>query len=218
MALRINLYHEALKQQQARRRDPLKLGMFGLAFIGVCFVLYYICRLSTVHDLNNRVAVLQQEWAKCEPREKAAKAREDELEKKKKLTDALVARIETRFYWAPVLDEILESVPREIQLTRLDGGLVKDHEGEVTLMVNGISGSAAPRQAAEELRTTIDEKFGAKFKKVASHFNLLDDSDVSVTLDGQTRATANFAIEFQLHTQPETVPAATQVRHKIAAQ
>src|SRR5256885_1408433 len=118
MALHINLYHEVQKQQLARRRDPLKLGMLGLLCIGVGFVIFYLYRMECVHEINSHVAALQAEWEKLDPKQKAAKEREEELNIAVKLNDMFVKRIDGRFYWAPVLAQILEKVPVDVQLTK----------------------------------------------------------------------------------------------------
>ncbi len=217
MALHINLYHEIQKQELARRRDPLKLGMLGLLLVVIGFVAFYFYRMESVHLLNVRIATLETEWKKFEPKQKAAKTREDELTQNIKLSDLLTKRIESRFYWAPILDEVLQNVPREVQITKLAGDLAIEKGRPSVLLVSGISSSAAPRKVAEDLRTALDEKLAENFEKVNSRFNSLDDTEESVTLDGKPCPTATFAIEFQLHNsapEPTPVPA----RKKVAAQ
>lgn len=218
MSLRINLYHEIQKQQKARRRDPLKLAMFGLAFIGICFVAYYLYRLGAVHEVNSQAAVIEENWSKMEPKQKAAKTREDELTANIKLCDDLVRRIEGRFFWAPILEELLHSVPPDVQLTHLDGTLNPSIHGRALLNVGGLSSTSEPRKVAEDFRTALDEKLGETFKQVDSHFNLLDDAETSVALNGQSFPVANFAIEFQLLNSVPEAPASTPTRRKVAAQ
>ena len=220
MALHINLYHEVQKQELARRRDPLKLGMLGLLIIGVGFVAYYFFRLERMHAINVRIAALEADWQRFDPKQKAARAREDELNADVKTYELLTKRIESRFYWAPLLQEVLENVPHEVQFTKVSGDLPLDGGKSSVLTVTGISSSEVPRKVAEDLRTALHEKLSESFKKVEAHFVSLDDSEETVLLDSKKAPTANFTIEFRLNNNvdPAPVPAPVANRKKVAAE
>ncbi|MEA3187648.1 MAG: hypothetical protein QOD99_1478 [Chthoniobacter sp.] len=219
MALHINLYHEIQKQALVRRRDPLKLGMFGLLIIGVGLVAYYFVRVEQIASLNTRVATLEQEYKKYEPKQKAAKAREDELNENIKVSELLVKRIEGRFYWAPILGRILQNTPTAVQFTKLNGVLATEPFQPASLVMTGIAGSEVPRKTAEDLRTTLAEKIAPDFKKVEAGFSSLEDSDVNVTVAGQSRPVANFIIDIHLKkTEPAPTPVPARKKVAVAAQ
>lgn len=210
MALHINLHHEIQRQHRARRRDPFKLAMLALILIGSAFVGYYFVRLGNVRTVNNRLAAVEADWKRLEPRATAAKKLEEELTTEIKTSEALVKQIESRFYWAPVFEEILQVVPREAQITKLTGDIGTDGKGS-TIVVSGISAAGVPRKVAEDLRTALEDKLSAKFKQVNSSFRSLEDSEEAVVLNGRPLHTATFTMEFQI-TTAEPAQAAAPVR------
>src|SRR5450432_3729602 len=145
MAIHLNLYHEIQKQERQRRRDPLKIGMLGMIVVGICFLAYYFYRMEQVRGFNDEFTRLQTEWQTTEPKFTAAKARETEITAEIKTTDAIVQAIEGRFYWAPLLEKVLSSVPREVQITKLDGEIA-DKTKSGGLSVSGISSGSEPRK------------------------------------------------------------------------
>src|SRR4051794_25859889 len=108
MALHLNLYHELQKKQRAKKRDPLKLSMYGIALVVLCFVAYYFTRVAQVSEINSKLSGIGIEWQGLEPKQKAAAAQEAELNAQIKLSETLVQRIEGRMYWAPILQRIME--------------------------------------------------------------------------------------------------------------
>jgi Tfp pilus assembly protein PilN len=116
--------------------------------------------------------------------------------------------VDSRFYWAPVLDQILRSVPRTVQLTHVSADTPPDANATTSVLsITGISSAEEPRKEAEALRTALAARLGAHFKGVTSVFKSLDDSDEFVMLDGRRLATANFTIEFQLQVKDPVVAA-----------
>lgn len=199
MALHINLHHEIQTQARARRRDPLKLSMLAAALIGLAFVAYYFVRLNAVRTVTSRLSTVEAEWNRIEPRAKDAKKLEEELTAEIKTSEALVKRIESRFYWAPIFEQILQVVPREVQITKLAGEIGSDGKASA-IVISGVSASGVPRKVAEDLRTALDDKLSTKFKRVTSSFRSLEDSEESVVLNGRQLQTASFTMEFQLTT------------------
>ena len=72
--------------------------------------------------------------------------------------------MEHRFYWAPVLDQILQAVPAEVQFTRFDGGIIVDDKQKSTINLTGNCVGSEPRKVAEELRTALNNKLVEKFR------------------------------------------------------
>jgi hypothetical protein len=211
MALHINLYHEIQSQARARRRDPLKLAMLGMLAIGLGFVAYYFVCMGSLHSVNNRLAAVEGEWKKIEPRAKEAKKTEDELTTNIKTSETLVKQIENRFYWAPIFEGILQLVPRDAQIIKLAGELGGDGKPSA-IIVTGVAGSGVPRKVAEDLRTALDDKLSEKFKSVTSSFRSLEDSEEAVMINGQRFQTANFTMEFHITTTEPAAQAAAPAR------
>jgi Tfp pilus assembly protein PilN len=214
MALHLNLYHEIQKQHRARKRDPLKLGMYGMALVILGFIAYYFVRVAQVSEFTTRLTSLEQEWQTQEPKRKAAEERESEIRANMALADALVKRIEGRFYWAPMLDRLMQTVPREVQIVRLDASRSADKTRTVSFTLNGISTGNEPRQVAEDLRTALAAKFEDANSKATATFKVLEDREERVELDGQALRTATFAIQLDVvPADNETAAAAATPRH-----
>ena len=212
MALHLNLFHEALTAKAIKRRDPLKLAMYGLVAVIASFASYYVIELVKLHSINNSLATVKDEFSKLEPQAKIAKKREDELNAQMKSGDLLVKKVENRFYWAPMLEQIMQVVPREVQVTRLAGDIAGEGLRHCSLSLDGLSAGADARKVAEDLRTAIAEKFTGSYKNVSSKFRSLEDGTEMVLLDGKQVPTAMFGINVDLYVGAET--AAAQPAHK----
>jgi Tfp pilus assembly protein PilN len=198
MALHLNLYHEIQKQHRARKRDPLKLGMYALGAVMLGFLGYYFLRVAQVSETASTLVGVQADWQALEPKQKAAAAREAEISANAKLTESLVQQIEGRYYWGPILERIMQTVPAEVQLTRLEANRAADKAKKVSVMLNGISTGAEPRQTAEDLRTALEQGLGSDTVKVTSAFKQLEDSEDKAQLRGQALPTATFTIQIEL--------------------
>ncbi len=219
MALHLNLYHEVQRADLQRRRDPLKLGIIGMIVIAVGFLGYYFYRMESVRSVNEELSRLHAEWSATEPKFKVAQKRQAEIEVTLKTKATLVQMIENRFYWAPLFEKVLLTVPAEVQLTKLDGQMAdKDKQGG--LSVTGISSGEQPRKVAEDLRTAFFNKLSEKYKGVNSSFKTLEDSEQTVKIDGKLYATAVFSMQFQLISDtPAKAPVlATDRKPRVAKQ
>jgi hypothetical protein len=208
MPLHVNLYHEVLRQERDRQRDPLRLGMLGLLVIAIGFVANYFIVLAQAHVVGSQYQTQQAIFAALDPKAQAAKARQAELNDEITASDTMLKAVESRFYWAPVLDQVLKTVPRTVQLTHVGTDASGNTAGSSLLSITGISSGLEPRKEAEALRTALEARLSGQFKSVTSVFKNLDDSDQIVMLDGRRLATANFTIDFQLQAK-DPVAAAT---------
>lgn len=212
MPLHVNLYHEVQRQELARRRDPVRLGILALIVIATGFILNYFILLGRAHSVGTRFAALQDQWNAIDPKAKAAKAREDELNAQIAASDTVMKSVEGRFYWAPVLDEILKTVPRSVQVTHVGGEGPANPAAPITVLtVSGISSAPEPRKEAEALRIALDSRLSTEYKQVTSVFRSLDDSDQFVVLDGRRLPTASFTLEFQIQIGDVATAAAAPV-------
>lgn len=207
MALHLNLYHEVTTAKAIKRRDPLKLSMYALAAVVAGFASYYVIELVKLRSINNSLETVKAEFAKLEPLAKNAKKREETLNSQVKSGDLLVKKIESRFYWAPLLEQVMQVVPREVQVTRLAGDIAGEGLRHCTISLDGLSAGADARGIAEDLRTAIAEKFAANYKNVTSKFRSLEDGTEMVMLDGRQVPTAMFAISVDLYTGTAPAPA-----------
>jgi len=212
MPLHVNLYHEIQRQERARQRDPLRLGMLGMLVIAIGFVVYYFIALGSAHVVSVQYSTLQAQFAKLDPKAKAAKAREAELNDAISASDTMMKEVDGRFYWAPVLDQILQAVPMNVQLTHVGADMGSASAGTNVLTITGISSAAEPRKAAEALRTALATRLGKEFKNVNAFFKTLEDSDEFVVLDGKRLPTATFTLEFDLQVK-DPVQDAPPARH-----
>ena len=213
MPLHVNLYHEIQRQEMARRRDPLRLGMLAVFVIVIGFIANYIVALERAHTVGIHYSGLEAEWSGIEPRARNAKTRQDELDAQIKASDAMLKNVNSRFYWAPILGEILKTVPRTIQLTHLGAQAPTDAAATLcVLTVSGISSSTEPRKEAEAVRTALRARLGAQYKNVTSVFKTLEDSDQYVMLDGRRLPTAIFTMEFQIQVRDPVVVAPPPAR------
>lgn len=199
MALRLNLNHEILQAERLRKRDPLKLSIMGLSAIAACFAAYYFFQLAKMGVISQEYARKKGEFESIESKAAAAKIRDEELAVTMRAGENMLQRIEGRFYWAPMIEQLVNAVPAEVQITKLSGDVQGDSTKKCRLTIDGLSSGTDPRQAAEELRTSIAESFGNKYKNVATSFRSLEDGVETVQIGGVPRPTATFAInvEFQ---------------------
>ncbi|MGC3990817.1 MAG: hypothetical protein QM796_14285 [Chthoniobacteraceae bacterium] len=207
MALHINLYHEIQKQERQRSRDPLRLGLMGIVGVILLCIAYYFYRQHQVSVVSDQDAQLQADWAKLQPQQERAAQQQDKLSQDLKLHDSFTQRIEGRFYWGPVMQSIIEIVPRDVQITHMtaSSGPVADsphHTGSIQF--SGIAAGAQPRTTAENFRNALRDKFARNFSGVTSTFKSLDDSSESVAVNGQTLPTVSFSIELDFNDAPAT--------------
>ena len=195
MALYLNLYHEIQKQKLKRQRDPFKIGIMVILMIAVGFIAYYFWRLEAVKISTHELIRVQGEWKNAEPKQKAALTRRDELDENVKARDALVHKIENRFYWAPLLASIAHVTPPEVQIASFDGGAINTGAKKITVRITGIATGAQPRTVAEKLRTTLQNELSLHYQNVTSVFGGLEDNVETVQYQGKTLPTANFIID-----------------------
>ena len=207
MPLTINLLHEEQFLLQQRKRDPLKLGFYALGAVAMLFFLYYAYRYASSGSLRGDLRARQAEWAKQEPAAKAAAAREADLSAKVAMSDAVGKRIENRFYWAPLLDGLLKSVPPNVQIVNLTGSN-EQRADKITVLLEGVVAGEVPRIVADQFRDKITTQMAKQYPGATSSFRSLDDTSSTVNVGGRLLPTARFTIEV-LFNKPYATPAET---------
>jgi Tfp pilus assembly protein PilN len=220
MALHLNLYHEIETQKSASRRDPLKIAGYILGATVAVFAAMYAFETAKSSSLNMKLATLKAQFDDLDPKAREAEKRENALKQTFETSDRFVKNIETRFYWAPVIEDVVKAVPREVQITKLTGTVQGEDVKKAQLTFDGIAAGADPRRVAEDLRQALVETFGKKFKEVTAKFRLLEEGTETVTLDGRSLPTATFGITISLQVgeeAPVTPPPADRGKKKRRA-
>ena len=212
MALQLNLLHEEFAEQRQRKRDPLKLSMYIGVGIAALFALNYLWTGYRVLEIKSRLAVVQREWEKVEPKVTAAQKRADELNGIISTTKTLDGLIEARFYWAPLLEKVARCVTPNIQLTSLDGSAEEDKGVSVSL--EGTAAGGEPRAVAEDLRQMLLEQLGKQQPTVKVEFKTLEDLDTVVSIGGNNASTARFTLKVEFNPFPAPTPAAPERKSK----
>src|SRR2546423_2155171 len=192
MALHLNLLHEEISEQRQRQRDPLKIGMMVLVGLGALMLAYYLWNAYKVLEIKNRLSQVQHDWSKVEPKVTTAQKRSAELNGIISTTKVLDGMIESRFFWAPVLEKLSRCVALNAQLTSIDGTVLED--GKITIVIEGLAAGREPRAAAEELRQLLLEQLGQSYKEVKVEFKSLENLDTIVNIGGTNQAMARFAL------------------------
>ena len=203
MALKLNLYHEIVKLRAQRRRDPLKISLIVLGVAVIGFAAMYFWELGKLTVMRRDLARKKSDFDAVEPQAKQAREQEKALQSKLDVSDRLVKRIEGRFYWAPVLEQLVPLVPAEVQITKLQGDVQGEHLKKCQMTIDGVSAGTDPRKVAEELRQSIAESLGKRYKNVTASFRQLEDGTEHATLNGKNWPTATFAISVQMQTGEE---------------
>jgi hypothetical protein len=209
MPLKLNLYHEIETNRAASRRDPLKISLYVLGAIAASFAGWYVWEIASLTGLEHDLARKKAEFNDVDPKAKAAKKQEEDLSRMFKTSEKLIAKVEGRFYWAPVLERLTTLVPREVQITKFSGDAQGDSHKKCQFTLDGLSAGADPRKVAEELRQSLAESFGKDFKNVDAKFRTLEDGTEFAMLDGKRWPTASFTINVQFHSGEEPAPPAS---------
>jgi hypothetical protein len=216
MALHLNLLHEEILEQRQRQRDPLKIGIMILCFVGVLMVLYYMWNGYQVLGVRSRLNQVQADWAKVESKVTAAQKRSAELNTIISTTKVLDGMIDDRFYWGPFLEKLSRCVALNAQLTTIDGAVLDDNRG-VSVTIEGLAAGREPRAAAEELRQLLLEQLGQSYHDVKVEFKVLEDLDTIVKIGGGNMAMARFGLSVTFN-PGAAKPPATPVRTKAPKQ
>jgi hypothetical protein len=210
MSLHLNLLHEEIYEQRQRQRDPLKLGFYALAAIGVLMFAWYSWNAYEVLQIKSRLGAVERDWAKVEPKVTAAQTRSAELNGIVGTTKVLDGMIEGRFFWAPFLEKVSRCVAPNAQLTSLDG--TADETKGVAVSIEGVASGREPRAAAEELRQTLLDQLGETYKDVKAEFKTLEDLDTLADVGGAKMPTARFIVTITFNPSSNAAKAAAPAR------
>src|ERR1700677_891110 len=180
MALYLNLYHEIQKQKLKRQRDPLKIAIMGMVVIAVGLVGWYFYRMESVTGIMRTAGDKVAEMKTLAPQADDAQNQHDTYSAEIKLSDTIIHKMENRVYWAPLLEQLVQVVPAEVQITGLDGLISTDGLKKVTLTVTGIATGSEPRSVAEQMRMALLAKLSSQYRTATAVFRSLEDSPETV--------------------------------------
>ena len=197
MALHLNLYHEVLKAKALKRRDPLKISISACRHRGAACACWYFVQLVRMHSVDDELAKVKAEFDKVEPKAKAAKKREEELNAQ----IAARAQLDGKAHRGPLLlgadarARSRRSCRAKCRSPAWPATSPAKACGAALITIDGLSAGTDPRRVAEELRTAIAEKFSPKYKNVTSTFKTLEDG--TETGDARWQADAHRDLRHQ---------------------
>jgi hypothetical protein len=121
MAIRINLLAEAQVAEETRRKNPIKLAIWIGSFLVAVVLLYMLkLQLDIVFSRKTYYAI-EQSWKENNDKYKEVTnniAKTVDMDKKLEALDRLSTN---RFYWAPVLNALQQTMIKNIQVIRVTG-------------------------------------------------------------------------------------------------
>ena len=128
MPIRINLMAEAQALQEARRRDPVKLGLWIAGFF-VAVTLLWIAKVQMdIYFASGQLTRLNADWKSSEGKYNDVTNQEARIAMVEAKIEALDHLKTNRFLWGPVLDSLQQTVVDQIQVTRVWGQQSFEHE------------------------------------------------------------------------------------------
>jgi hypothetical protein len=157
MAIRINLLAEEQAAEEMRRKNPVKLGIWIGSFLVACVLLWILKLQLDIGMSENKRKDIEQHW-KDETAKYASvtnnMAKTAEMDRKLAALD----RLETnRFFWAPVLNALQQTMIDNIQVTRLTG-VQKYTKEEAKITGAGASKKTMPGSVTESITLVINAK------------------------------------------------------------
>jgi hypothetical protein len=158
MPIRINLMAEAQAAEEARRRNPVKLGIWIAAFCVILVGLWILKMQMDIYFANVRLAGLNAQWdgkdgIKAQyDRVISNQARMADVEKKMAALDHLSTN---RFLWGSVLNALQQTVVDHVAVTRIAGDQTYLTQ-EDSLIGSGANKKTIPGGVIEKIKLTIE--------------------------------------------------------------
>lgn len=212
MGLEINLYHEELESNEQWKRDPLKIGILFLLFVGIVLAAFYFSTARHIAQLREQRIALQLEYDRLSSQETEALKKQKNFRAEIELHEKIAAITEGRLHWAPVLEVVVKAMPKNVQLTRLACTDLTGKKQGYVLILSGVIAGKEPRIAAEDLRSALLKQLG-EFHAENAAFQTLEDSSQTALIDGQTLPVVDFTIRAEL-ARPKPVEPTASIKEK----
>jgi hypothetical protein len=148
---------EAQAAEEARRRDPVKLGIWVAGFC-VLVVVIWIGKIQLdISYANTQLAAITADWRKAEPNYNMVTNFFDRKTQVNSKLDSLDQLSTNRFLWAPVLNALQQTVVDNIEVTHVIGSqsfVVQD----ASFVGSGSTKKMLPAKTIEKIKLTIDAR------------------------------------------------------------
>jgi hypothetical protein len=142
MPIRINLMAEAQALEEARRRNPVKLGAWIAGFCVAVVGIWILKVQLDVHFAKDSLAKFNDGWKRDETNFNNVTAQKGRVEAAKQKIAALDHLSTNRFLWGPVLNALQYTVVDEVQVTHFTALQTFEREPPKNLAGKTIPGSA----------------------------------------------------------------------------
>jgi hypothetical protein len=167
MAIRINLLAEEQAAEDLRRKNPVKLACWIGGFLVTVVLLWILDLQLEIGDSKKTYNTIEQSWTNNTARYAAVTnnlARTAQLEVKLAALDRLATN---RFFWAPVLNALQQTMINDIQVIRITGAQKYTKEDART-PGTGSSAKRIPGSVTESVSLLIEAK---DFNPNAQNYN-----------------------------------------------
>ena len=142
MPIRVNLMAEAQALEEARRRNPVKLGIWIAGFF-VALVGLWIAKVQMdIYFAKNDLAQLNAQWRADEAKYIGVTNNENQITAIKGKIAALEHLHTNRFLWGPVLNALQQTVVDQVQVTHIWGLQIIEREANRSVAGKTILGTA----------------------------------------------------------------------------
>jgi hypothetical protein len=176
MAIRINLLAEEQAAEELRRKNPVKLAIWVGGFFVAVAALFILKLQLDINFSKNDYAGVDKQWKDNIAKYAAVTnnmAKIAEIDRKLNALDKLSTN---RFFWAPVLNALQQTMINDIQVVKISGDQ-KYVKEEAKFIGSGASKQMVPGSILEKVTLYIDAKdynAGAqnydKFKESLSNY------------------------------------------------
>jgi hypothetical protein len=157
MAIRINLLAEAQAAEEMRRKNPVKLAVWIGSFL-VAVVLLWILELQLEITVSkNTYNAVEQSWKDDNTRYAAVTNNMAKVAQMDQRLQALDRLSTNRFFWAPVLNALQQTMINGIQVMRVTG-VQKYSLEDAKVLGAGASAKRIPGATVEGISLYIDAK------------------------------------------------------------
>jgi len=177
MAIRINLLAEEQAAEEVRRKNPVKLAIWLGSFLVALIGLFILKLQLDIRFSKNSYNSVEQQWKDNITKYGAVTnnmAKIAEIDKKLGALDQLSTN---RFYWAPVLNALQQTIINDIQVVKVTGEQ-KFTKEEPKTIGSGQTKKTVPGSTDEKTTLYIDAKDYNpnaqnydKFKETLSNFD-----------------------------------------------
>lgn len=163
MPIRINLLAEAQAAEEARRRDPVKRGLWIGGFI-VSLVVIYIAKLYGDMALEKiACSNLDSQWTRSEPKYIEVLTNQTKIVKLESRLQALDRFSTNRFLWGPFLNALQQATVDDVEISAFSAQ-----------QSYSISNAAPPKAASDAAPAAPEKKVDIAIEKISLTINARD--------------------------------------------